>query len=247
MTSPSREVGAAPAGGPLAAPSPVPPAAAPARARAARRRALWSLVLAGVLAGAVLGVGAAAAIRIPVVSEWLGIASAAPFNGGVLTPPLDLPEVTLQRADGRTFAAADTRGRISLFFFGYTNCPDVCPTTALEMRQVREELGARAKDVDMYFVTVDPDRDTPERLKAYLALFDPSLVGLTGTSDELQRLMDGLGVVAARRDVPESKQIYYMDHTAAVYLVDREGKARLIYPFGMEAEQLTADIKRLLR
>lgn len=99
--------------------------------------------------------------------------------------------------------------------------------------------------MDAYFVTVDPARDTPERLATYLRQFDPSIIGLTGTDEELAHARSFFGVVAERRPAPNSQAGYFMDHTATIFLVDQEGRLRLVYPYGMTPEQLSADIQRL--
>lgn len=173
-------------------------------------------------------------------------AKPAPFNGGVLTPPLRLPELTLQRADGQPLSTADLHGRTSLVFFGYTLCPDVCPLTLAQVAQVRQELGARAAHLDAYFVTVDPERDTPERLGEYLRHFDPAIVGLTGTAEELERAQRAFGMVAQKRVLAESAAGYFMDHTAAIFLVGPQADIRMLYPHNMPPREIVADLQRLL-
>ncbi|MFN8526469.1 MAG: SCO family protein [Chloroflexota bacterium] len=169
-----------------------------------------------------------------------------PFNGGLLTPPKEIAPFALKRMDGKPLTLDDTTGRTSLFFFGYTTCPDVCPLTLVHVRQMREALGERSRHMDSYFVTVDPERDTPEVMAAYLARMEPGTVGLTGAPEELARAQAAFGVIAQRRDVPTSSARYFMDHTAAVFLVDEQHQMRLVYPYGMTAEQMTEDLKRIL-
>jgi protein SCO1/2 len=175
-------------------------------------------------------------------------APAAALAGGALTPPVELPGLALQRAGGGRFTTADTRGRLSLFFFGYTTCPDVCPLTLAYVAQVRRRLGggAGAQRLDAYFVTVDPERDTAARLVEYVAHFDPAIVPLTGTPEELERARAAFGVVAEKRPLPGSAAGYAMDHTALVYLVDGEGRIRLVYPHGVPPDVIAADVRRLL-
>ena len=123
----------------------------------------------------------------------------APLNGATLEPPIRLQELTATRSDGSTFTTADTRGRISLFFFGYTNCPDVCPLTLAELTRMRRTLGTDARNVDVYFVTLDPERDSPERMRAYLENF-PGVTGLIGSDAELASVQSLFNVTSERHD-----------------------------------------------
>ncbi|HEU5317601.1 MAG TPA: SCO family protein [Chloroflexota bacterium] len=166
-----------------------------------------------------------------------------PLNGGVLDQPLVVPPLSLRRADGQPFNTGEARGRWWLAFFGYTSCPDVCPLTLAYMTQVRRLLGARAPAA--YFITVDPERDTPERLAAYMSNFDPGIVALTGTEAELALAREAFGVVAQRRPVAGAAG-YSVDHTALVFLVDPEARVRVVYPHGMVPADIAADLKRLM-
>ena len=166
------------------------------------------------------------------------------YHGGLLEQPVTLPDMSLARATGGRFETANTRGRLSLFFFGYTICPDVCPLTMANVARTRRLLGARAAGLDAYFVTVDPDRDTPARLLEYAAHFDQAIAALTGTPAELASAYAAFGVVAEKRLVPGSAAGYLMDHTALVYLVDRESRIRLLFPHGTLPEDMASDIRR---
>jgi protein SCO1/2 len=152
-----------------------------------------------------------------------------PLNGAALDPATNLPELTFTRSDGGTFTTVDTRGRTSLFFFGYTHCADVCPLTLAELAQMRRTLGADADKVDMYFVTLDLARDTPERMSTYVANF-PGVVGLIGSDAELAYAQSVFNIVATRRDLGDGD--YMLDHTAAIYLVNSTGQIQLAYPNG---------------
>lgn len=177
---------------------------------------------------------------------WGNGLTAGRFNGAELSPAQELPALTLKRADGLPFTTADTAGRLSLFFFGYTLCPDVCPMTLGQVAKVRRELGADAQYVDAYFVTVDPERDTPERLAGYTAGFDPAIIPLTGAPEELERARAAFGALAQKRPVPDSAVGYLMDHTATLYLVDPDSRIRLLYSFTTTPGQIAADLRRLL-
>ena len=171
------------------------------------------------------------------------------FNGGVLQSELVVPDFTLQRATGTPFSTEQLQGRLALVFFGYTHCPDVCPLSLAYVTKARQQLGKDGSQVDAYYVTVDPERDTPARMVDYLSNFDPPIAGLTGSAAELQRAREIFGVVAEKRPLPGSAAEYSMDHTALIYLVDGRGAAprvRLVYPHGMQPADIAADVRRLL-
>jgi protein SCO1/2 len=168
------------------------------------------------------------------------------FRGGVLEPAHPAPDFTLTASDGSPFRLREQRGRVVVLFFGYTFCPDVCPLTLSEMVQVRSQLGARAARVRVAFITVDPERDTVERLRTYVGAFDRSFLGLTGTSDALARVRQAYGVVAEKRTVAGTKAAYLIDHSAFAYVVDPEGRLRLMFPFGTSIDDMAHDIGLLL-
>lgn len=177
---------------------------------------------------------------------WPAGAPAAPvLRGGVLEPSGPAPDFTLRDAGGRTFQLSRQRGRVVVIAFGYTFCPDVCPTTLAEFAQVKARLGAAEKLVRFVFITIDPERDTAERLRAYTAAFDRSFLGLTGTPAELEAVRRAWGVVARRQVVAGTAAAYLVDHSASIYVVDREGRLRVVFPFGTPVEDMTHDIKLL--
>jgi protein SCO1/2 len=212
---------------------------------AARRRPLLSAALAALVsvAASFSNTGCSLSVRSRV--KGAGIE----YHGGVLTPEVVLPDLALQRATGGDRRTADTHGRLALVFFGYTRCPDVCPLTLANVTRTRRLLGPAAASLDAYFVTVDPERDTPARLREYLANFDPAIVGLTGTPEALQQVRTVFGVVAEKRVLPGSAADYAIDHTALIYLVDGRGtsnRVRLVYPHVTQPEDVAADVRRLL-
>lgn len=171
---------------------------------------------------------------------------AAPaFSGMELTPPRELPALSLDRTDGTAWSSAESEDRISLFFFGYTNCPDVCPLTLSRANQIHQQLGEDAGSIDVYFITVDPERDTPDRLGLYVSQFNPAFTGLTGTPEQLQAAISAFGVVAVKQE-SLSGAGYSVDHTAGSYLVDDAGRIRLIYPHDAPAADIVRDIQSLL-
>jgi len=146
---------------------------------------------------------------------------------------------------GKPRTLADYKGKVVTIFFGYTQCPDVCPTTLSEMAQVMKLLGDRAADVQVLFVTVDPERDTRELLSNYVPAFDPRFVGLFGDLAATARVAREFKVFYQK--VPGSTPgTYSMDHTAGSFVFDRQGRLRLFVKHGQGAEPLAADLRRLL-
>ncbi|HRF07522.1 MAG TPA: SCO family protein [Xanthobacteraceae bacterium] len=150
----------------------------------------------------------------------------------------------LVNQDGKTVTDADFRGKPLLVFFGFTHCPDICPTTLFEVSEVFNRLGKDAEKVNAIFVTVDPERDTPEKLKLYLSSFHPQISALSGTDAQIEAIKKVYYVYAKR--VPLEGGSYTMDHTTVVYLMDKDGK--FIAPFNLkrDADAAAADLKRRL-
>ena len=136
----------------------------------------------------------------------------------------------LTAMDGRRVTESDFRGKPHLIFFGFTHCPDICPTKLMEMSEVLRAAGDKARDVRALFVTVDPERDTPMVLANYLSSFDSRILGLTGTQGEIDAMVKAHRAYARR--VPTSSGDYTMDHTAIVYLMDKRG--RFVSSFNVE-------------
>jgi protein SCO1/2 len=145
---------------------------------------------------------------------------------------------------GHTVTEKSLQGRPTLIFFGFTHCPDVCPTSLFEISEVLKALGKDADRVNAYFISVDPERDTTAAMKDYLSSFDPHLEGLTGNPDEVSKVITAYRVYAKK--VPLKDGDYTMDHTALIYLMDRDGK--FVAPFNLKQtpEQAAADLKRYL-
>lgn len=141
--------------------------------------------------------------------------------------PTDAPRPTfaLHAADGRPFTDADLRGRVAMVYFGFTACPDVCPTELGFMTRTLRQLGPLAEAVQPVFITIDPERDAPESLAAYVQAFHPRLLGLTGTPAEIAAAAAAFGVVY-RKQTPVSQQpgFYLIDHTLTTFILDREGR-----------------------
>jgi protein SCO1 len=145
---------------------------------------------------------------------------------------------------GQSVTEKSMQGRPTLVFFGFTHCPDVCPTTLFEMSEVLKAMGKDADRVNAYYISVDPERDTQAAMKEYLSSFDPRLKGLTGSPEEIAKVLSAYRVYA--RKVPLKDGDYTMDHTALIYLMDRDG--RFVSPFNInrKPEEAATDLKRYL-
>ena len=153
-------------------------------------------------------------------------------------PPAPMPEFTLVDQQGRPFTAGDLRGRVGLVFFGFTNCMGICPATLQVLRQATRELGPDASDLRVVLVSVDPARDTPAAMQAFLEPFGPGFVGLPGEPADLRKVADGFGAVYFN-GMPRPAGGYDVEHTSQVYLVDRDGRLRAIFQGAGSAEIAT--------
>lgn len=140
----------------------------------------------------------------------------------VISPPVPLASVTLQDQNGDAFRTSDLEGQWTLMFFGFTNCPDVCPTTLRTLKQAEERL---PQAINYVFTTLDPRRDTPEKVKEYLAFFNPDFIGLSGTKDEIDRFSETLGVIYDYEGDVESGD-YLVNHYAAILVIDPQARLR---------------------
>ena len=146
---------------------------------------------------------------------------------------------------GQPRTLADFKGKVVTIFFGYTQCPDVCPTALSGMSAVMEELGPEGDRVQVIFVTVDPERDTPEMLKGYMASFDPSFIALRGTPEQLVAVAKDFKIYFKRVD-GQTPTSYTMDHSAGSYVYDTKGRLRVYHRYGAGAQSLAADVRALL-
>ncbi len=168
------------------------------------------------------------------------------FNGGEYSPPQAAPALDLTDQDGNPFSLAAQTGKATLIYFGYTTCPDLCPTTLSDFQVVKDELGPQADRVNFVLTTFDPERDTQARLKEYLAFFDDDFVGLRGDAAQTEAFLRNYGITVQRVDYPDSATGYLLDHTALVYLIDPEGRLRLSYPYGADPLLIAEDVRYLL-
>jgi protein SCO1/2 len=180
---------------------------------------------------------------------WVSVAvtgAAAPtgFKAGVFDPPRQAPEFSLQGSDGHQLDLNRYRGKVILLAFGYSSCTAVCPITLNTFAQTVHKLGPAASGVQVVYVTVDPERDTPARLKKFLGAFDPTFVGGTGTEKQLEGVRKDYGVSAKK--LPYGSDYSY-DHSSFTYLLDRNGRIRALMPYGHSPDDYVNDLNILLR
>lgn len=211
---------------------------APTAPASRRTRPLLWLALAAILLVGGIGLWSVLNGRLPF--------GAPSFNGTVIQSPDPVPDFTLNASTGERLRLSDLRGKVVLMYFGYTFCPDACPTTLNELKKVPPALGERADEVQVVMVTVDPQRDTPEVLREFLGHFDPSFLGLTGTEEEVLAAATPLGIYfAAHEGSPATG--YLVDHTTSVLAIDKEGYLRLLYSFETPGEAIADDMRQLVR
>jgi protein SCO1/2 len=156
-------------------------------------------------------------------------------------------ELNLTDHNGKPRTLADFRGKVVTVFFGFTHCPDVCPTTLAEMAQVVKDLGPDGDKVQVLFVTVDPERDTPQVLKQYVPSFNPSFLGLYGDLEATTRATKEFKVYFQKQPAKAAGGSYNVDHGAGTFILDREGRLRLFSQYGQGPAALVHDIRILLR
>jgi protein SCO1/2 len=169
-------------------------------------------------------------------------AAATALRTGSFEPPREAPEFSLQGSNGAPLRMSAYRGKVVALGFGYTSCPDVCPTTLADLAKARKKLGAPA-DFQVIYVTVDPERDSVAQLHAYLDAFDPTFLGATGSPADLAEVRKDYGIRINRVGKPPA---YFVHHSSFVYLVDRAGKLRAMMPHGVPVDDIVHDVKVLL-
>ncbi len=197
------------------------------------------------------------ALRTIRIVAWAFVAVAAAGLATLMLWPGtgDAPSpVSATASIGGPFSVIDTKGEVvteaslkgqpSAMFFGYTYCPDVCPTTLVDMTQWMEQLGADADKVNVYFVTVDPQRDTPEQMASYLESFDPRIKGLTGNTEAIAGMLKAYRVYSKQVDTGEA-EYYLMDHTASIYLLDKNGQFTGTIAYEEDRETAVGKLRRL--
>ncbi len=211
---------------------------APTEKQAPRR--MWPFALAGLLLAGLLFTAVWSLVngRLPF--------GAPNFHGMVMQSPQPVADFTLTSQTGDPVSLSDLRGKVVLLYFGYTFCPDVCPTTLAELKKAKAALGTAGEDLQVVMVSVDPERDTPQALGKYLAAFDPTFLGLTGSEEAILAAATPLGIYYARNEGSPATG-YLVDHTTTVAAIDRDGYLRIVYPFETQGEDIAADMRYLLR
>lgn len=200
-----------------------------------RLLAFGSLAIVAALIGAVLSRAFMSGLNAP----------SALATGTLLPTPRDLPALQLQRGDGSAFSLNELKGQWSVLFFGFTNCPDICPTTLTTLAQVDKSLAdvPAERRPRIVFVSVDPQRDTPAVVERYVKFFNPRFLGVTGTQQQIEALTRAVGVpVIINRDANGG---YTVDHAANLLLLNRNGQMAGVFSPPFEVNALSADLRRL--
>jgi len=191
--------------------------------------------------------GLLAFLPLLVIALSAGAAETPDLRTGVFKPPRPAPDFSLRGSDDSELKLSRYRGKVVALGFGYASCPDVCPATLFFLAQAKEKLGAAGKDFQVIYVTVDPERDTPERLRKFLAAYDPTFVGATGAPGQLADMRKAYGIQISRQVPSEGNpSVYYVHHSSFVYLIDRAGNLRAMMPFGVSVDDIAHDVKALL-
>lgn len=168
------------------------------------------------------------------------------FNGGTWDPPRQAPELAMTDQHGNDFLLEDHRGKVVVIFFGYTFCPDFCPSTMVEVVEVLNFLGDDADNVEVAFVSVDPARDTPERLEEYMGFYSPTFFGLSASAEQTNDIKMAWGVRGDAQEPEEGKVYYLVDHTTTLFAVAPDGTLAVEWPYGTDAALIAEDIQHLL-
>lgn len=203
----------------------------------------WALAL-GVMAVALLALACGNNAAPP---ETGGNAPAA-YHGFGVDPALPKPDITLTDTSGSAYRLRDeTAGYVTLLFFGYTHCPDICPTHLATIAAALDTLPDDvARRVKVVFITTDPARDTPERIRAWLDTFNPEFIGLTGTQEEVDAAQTAMGVpLAVKEDLGNGN--YAVSHSALVFAFTTDDRAHVVYPFGVRQSDWTQDLPKLVK
>jgi protein SCO1/2 len=183
-------------------------------------------------------------LPLGVLAAAAGAADEAGLKAGVFSPPRAAPAFILQASDGGELKLERYRGKVVILEFGFTSCPDVCPTTLAALARARKGLGAEGDGLQVVYVTVDPERDDVARLREYLRTFDASFVGGTGSAEQLAAVRREYGIAAER---VTSGAGYSFSHSSYTYLIDREGNLRALMPYGHTADDYVHDVRILLK
>lgn len=187
------------------------------------------------------------ALLLAIFVSWLTACSSPPppFNATEVTSVSYGKDIGIPDTTGKIRTLNDFAGKVTLVFFGFTSCPDVCPSTLLRLQQARTMLGADANKVQVLLISVDPERDTAERLAAYIKNFDESFIGLRPEPTELEKVVKAFHAIAVKVPTAGGSD-YTIDHSATIYIYDKNARMRLITQPDMPVEKLAEDLRRLV-
>jgi len=183
---------------------------------------------------------------ILVMVGWKVFSPPYQYQGSLIDPPVIAPDFSLVDQNGEKWALSENQGKVIVMFFGYTSCPDVCPLTLTKFKQIKSLMGDDAKNIEFVYITVDPERDNPEKLKHHLNAFDTEFIGLSETRNKLETVWKNYGVYQAKVET-ESAAGYLVDHSATTYVINQDGQLRLTFPYGMESTSMAEDLAHVLR
>lgn len=191
----------------------------------------------------------ATAFFLSFLISWAAVANASePWKSGSFDPPRLAPDFVLDGSSGSPIKMSQFRGKVVALAFGFTYCPRICPVTLANLTKVAAQLDpTAAANFQVVFVSVDPERDSPTRMREFLDFFNPKFLGATGNSEQLEAVRQSYGIMAKRALSEDKKLGYEVHHSSFIYLIDKEGQLRLLVPFGMPPEDVAHDIKLLIK
>ena len=188
----------------------------------------------------------AALIILASVACNSGPADPSQFKGTIMPAEIPAPDFTFTNADGQEVRLSDYQDKITLLYFGYSFCPDVCPSSLTDLKLVQNKLDEAGEKIQVIMITVDPDRDTPEKIAEYVEHFHPTFLGLSGTKEEVDAAAEGYGVYYEIHEGTAATG-YLVDHTARIFVVEPDGTYRLSFGFGTPVEDIVSDLRLLLK
>ena len=168
----------------------------------------------------------------------------AVLYGSVISPPKAMPEFTLNSTNGPAHLS-DYRGKVTVVFFGFTNCKDICPATLAKMEEVFTKLGDKSRDVRLVFISVDYKRDTPQTAAAFATKFKPEFIGLSGSQAQIDQVTQDYGI-NYKLDPPDANGDYEVEHTASVMVLDRQGRLELVWSTDQQPDEIASDLSVML-
>lgn len=209
-----------------------------------QRNRLWLAVALLLAAGVIVFT---IALRPPISTNQTAGNVSSQFHGAVFDPMIPAPNIELTSHRGDAYRLDEQKGNVVVLFFGFTSCPDVCPTTLANFRQVKQHLSEDEVDrVQFVMVTVDPERDDAERMARYVQAFDPDFIGLTGTIEEVQVAWAAYDVQPEKIEIPGSALGYSVSHPSSAFVIDPEGNLRLLHFYGLPPDAVAEDLSNLL-